>query len=195
MPSALFCHITRTHLCRRIAETPAVKNTAELQPVGKTGVKRTPQNLMDAAARNGKDTEYKIEDILQEKFEKGTQQWLVKWVGWPESAATWEPLANLAGCEDFIARFNVKKAKLNEVHAKEEAEKALKKKAEKDKLIAQDAAELMQARENVEIALSSKKSRKRSLIHSAFAECPSHVGYSRCQLAKDGAFGEQVPCG
>lgn len=195
MPSALFCHITRTHLCRRIAETPAVKNTAELQPVGKTGVKRTPQNLMDAAARNGKDTEYKIEDILQEKFQKGTQQWLVKWVGWPESAATWEPLANLAGCEDFIARFNVEKAKLNEVHAKEVAEKALKKKAEKDKLIAQDAAELMQARENVEIALSSKKSRKRSLIHSAFAECPSHVGYSRCQLAKDGASGEQVPCG
>lgn len=35
------------------------------------------------------------------------EEWLVKWLGWPESAATWEPIENLQGCLHLVNEFTV----------------------------------------------------------------------------------------
>ena len=58
----------------------------------------------------------------------------VKWVGYDSKSNTWEPLENLAGCEDMIAEFKEReKQRLAELDAaaeqkrKEKAEAAAKK--------------------------------------------------------------------
>ena len=66
-------------------------------------IKRTRKHLADPAA--GKE-EYFVQDIIADRHENGVRQWLVRWKGFGENDDTWEPITNLAGCEDYIARFN-----------------------------------------------------------------------------------------
>ena len=67
------------------------------------GKKRTPQSEFDPAA--GKDI-YEPDKIIAQRMVKGgVTQYQVKWVGYDSKANTWEPLENLAGCEDMIADF------------------------------------------------------------------------------------------
>ena len=39
--------------------------------------------------------DYAFENIINKRRRKGTNEYLVKWVGYPESANTWEPETNL----------------------------------------------------------------------------------------------------
>lgn len=67
------------------------------------GTKRTPQSAFDGAA--GKDI-YEPEKVCAHRMAKGgITQYQVKWKGWESKHSTWEPLENLAGCEDMIADF------------------------------------------------------------------------------------------
>ena len=70
-----------------------------------TTKKRTPQSAFDPAA--GKDI-YEPEKIVAQRMAKGgITQFNVKWVGWDSKSNTWEPLENLASCEDLIAACDV----------------------------------------------------------------------------------------
>ncbi|KAJ8621535.1 hypothetical protein MRB53_030064 [Persea americana] len=48
---------------------------------------------------------YEIECIRKKRMRKGQLQYLIKWRGWPETANTWEPLANVQSCADIIEAF------------------------------------------------------------------------------------------
>ena len=60
--------------------------------------RRTRKHLADPAAGAA---EYHCEDILAESFFEGVRHWLVRWKGYSEKDDTWEPLGNLAGCEEL----------------------------------------------------------------------------------------------
>jgi hypothetical protein len=51
------------------------------------------------------DEEYEVEDVLDEDGFR----FLVKWVGYPASESTWEPVDALAGCDELVAEFRRKK--------------------------------------------------------------------------------------
>ena len=109
------------------------------------GKKRTPQSSFDAAA--GNDT-YEPEKIVAQRCSKGVSQWLVKWVGWESKHNTWEPIENLAGCEDMIADFNGRRKQLEaEAEAAAEAKKIEKQEAESARA-AKQAADAAAARTN-----------------------------------------------
>ena len=48
------------------------------------------------------ETEYEVETILGQQG----QQYLVKWKGYDETESTWEPLKNLANCQNLLQRFH-----------------------------------------------------------------------------------------
>ena len=80
-------------------------------PAQGTGKKRTPQSAFDPAA--GKDI-YEPEKIVAKRIAKGgITQFHVKWVDWDTKSNTWEPIENLAGCEDMIADFEEREKQRN----------------------------------------------------------------------------------
>ncbi|XVF06739.1 hypothetical protein REPUB_Repub06bG0076500 [Reevesia pubescens] len=48
---------------------------------------------------------FEIEAIRRRRVRKGQLQYLIKRLGWPETAKTWEPLENLQSCSDVIDAF------------------------------------------------------------------------------------------
>ncbi|KAE9611147.1 putative chromatin remodeling & transcriptional activation CHROMO-DOMAIN family [Lupinus albus] len=48
---------------------------------------------------------YPVQAIRRKRIRKGQVQYLVKWLGWPESANTWEPLEHLSYVPDIIEAF------------------------------------------------------------------------------------------
>ena len=53
--------------------------------------------------------EFYVEKLLDKRVIRrgrgSTTQYLVKWVGYPEYEATWEPTSNLTHCQDLITEF------------------------------------------------------------------------------------------
>ncbi|KAI3854327.1 hypothetical protein MKX03_012789 [Papaver bracteatum] len=48
---------------------------------------------------------YEVEDVRRKKVSKGQTLYLIKWLGWPESHNTWEPIENLQACLDIVDAF------------------------------------------------------------------------------------------
>lgn len=51
---------------------------------------------------------YEVEEILDDKLEKGKKLYFIKWYGYPHSQNTWEPTKNL-NCPDLLAEYERKK--------------------------------------------------------------------------------------
>ena len=78
---------------------------------GQGGRKRTPTSAFDPAA--GADL-YEPEKIVGERQKnmgggKYETQWEVKWKDWDKKHNTYEPIKNLAGCEDMIVEYRERK--------------------------------------------------------------------------------------
>src|SRR3954453_2807375 len=56
--------------------------------------------------------EYEVERILDSHHRRNTLQYLVKWVGYPNHDASWEPLSNLTNASDLIADFEASRTML-----------------------------------------------------------------------------------
>lgn len=86
--------------------------------------KRTPISAFDPAA--GANI-YEPELICAQRLAKGVTQYQVKWAGYGERSNTWEPIENLAGCEDLIVEFKerekIRQQKLDEEAAQKRAQK------------------------------------------------------------------------
>lgn len=151
----------------------------------KNGPKRTPRHVGDSAA--GRSL-YHVQDIIAERLSRdakgnSVKEWLVRWEGFTPADDTWEGLANLAGCEAFIARFEEEKDRRNK-----ELEETT---ARKRDAAAAAAAAAPEATTAVLIAPTGKKT---SWVWKAFVEAKDpqtgdKVGI--CQLKK--RSGE--PCG
>ncbi|MED6183911.1 La ribonucleoprotein [Stylosanthes scabra] len=50
---------------------------------------------------------YEVEAIRRKRVRKGEIQYLVKWLDWPETANTWEPLENLEGVAEIVQAFEL----------------------------------------------------------------------------------------
>ncbi|KAI3925118.1 hypothetical protein MKW98_009768 [Papaver atlanticum] len=61
---------------------------------------------------------YEIEDVRKKRVHKGKTQYLIKWLGWPESDNTWEPIENLQACLDVVAEFDKGLYEIEDVRAK-----------------------------------------------------------------------------
>nr|ASM94432.1 chromo domain-containing protein LHP1c [Chrysanthemum x morifolium] len=48
---------------------------------------------------------YEIEAVRKKRVRKGKTEYLVKWLGWPESGNSWEPVENLDSVTDFIEAY------------------------------------------------------------------------------------------
>lgn len=58
---------------------------------------------------DGKPTDqFEVDYILQQEGEGDSARYLVKWRGMPEDRATWEPAANLTGCDSILRAFKRK---------------------------------------------------------------------------------------
>ena len=55
---------------------------------------------------DNEDLEYEVEALHDSKTEDGKRFYLVKWVGWPETAKTWEPEVYLRNATEKIAEFD-----------------------------------------------------------------------------------------
>jgi hypothetical protein len=49
--------------------------------------------------------EYEVEQLLDHRNRKGKEEYLVKWVGYPEYDASWEPLANLSHAQESLEEY------------------------------------------------------------------------------------------
>ena len=129
------------------------------------GPKRTPRHLGDKAIA---DT-YEVEDIVGERnintADGGrAKEWLVHWKGYTDEANTWEPLANLAGAETFIARFNEERdaANLRQQQQREKAREEKRGRAEEEE---QQEEQQQAAKQQLE-----PEGRKTSFVWRAFVE-------------------------
>ena len=51
--------------------------------------------------------EFEVEKILDSKISYGYVRYLVKWLGYNVSEATWEPVRNIKHCKDLLDEFHV----------------------------------------------------------------------------------------
>ena len=49
--------------------------------------------------KRGSDGEYYVEKVIKMRVKEGREEFLVKWIDYPLSEATWEPFENLSGQE------------------------------------------------------------------------------------------------
>ena len=121
------------------AVTPAPPSKP-LPAQGRGGHKRTPTSAFDPAA--GQDI-YEPEKVVGERQKnlgggKTETQYEVKWKGWDKKHNTYEPLSNLAGCEDMVSEDKERKRQRDaELEAEERDKKRQKqeedlRKSEKD---------------------------------------------------------------
>ena len=76
-----------------------------------------------------KKMSFEVESILDSKVVKNRTKYLVKWVGYPEEEATWEPASYLRGCKEMIEEYEAKKkaqSSTNPPKEEEETEEQLK---------------------------------------------------------------------
>jgi len=96
--------------------------------------KRTPNSAFDAAA--GNDI-YEPEMVVGERQKnlgggKYETQYEVKWKGYEKKHNTYEPLSNLAGCEDMVAEYKERKRQRDAELEAEEREKKRQKQEDAD---------------------------------------------------------------
>lgn len=57
------------------------------------------------------DPVYEVEHILDSRETGHGEEFLIKWKGFPDSAATWEPLEHLDGCKDLLRAYRASKTR------------------------------------------------------------------------------------
>ena len=72
--------------------------------------------------------EYDVETLLDMRRINGKAYYLVKWTGFPEDEATWEPLSNLSGSLPLVRKFHEKQERAPQI-----AQKHLKKEQKSEK--------------------------------------------------------------
>ena len=58
------------------------------------------------------EPEYEVEYILDSRGAGEEEEFLVKWKGFPESSATWEPISHLDNSKELIRAFRTQRTRL-----------------------------------------------------------------------------------
>ena len=81
-------------------------------------IKKKKQKLSAVKQFQAEEEYFNVEKILDKRKLGNKCEYLVKWENYPESDATWEPLANLRNVKDMVKEFNAeleKKKQLSEL--------------------------------------------------------------------------------
>ena len=103
------------------------RNTESLQSRsgGKSKAKRMSKKPKTAVSEEVQlkdgSTGYKVEKLLRRRRRGGAYQYLVKWLGYPKSDCTWEPIEHLQQVMDLVRKCD-KKVKCDEGHYSSEEE-------------------------------------------------------------------------
>lgn len=98
--------------------------------------RKAPESRGATAAAAAVEDDYEVEDIVDQKTEKGKKFYLVKWKGWAASSNTWEPESSLS-CPDIVKKYLAKAStKSPEKPAAKKGSKAAAKPAAKSKAAA-----------------------------------------------------------
>jgi hypothetical protein len=155
------------------------------------GQKRTPHNVADPAAHKA---EYKVKDIVGHAMMGAVKHWLVQWDGYEDAKHnTYEPVTNLAGCEDFIARYESElKDQIREqdkVAQQKADERAAEKKKQEDEQAALETASSAPSTEDsnaMDNYLSNNstpsQNRRRSWVWVYFDASRADPDYELCNL-------------
>ncbi|KAL8451264.1 hypothetical protein Emag_002821 [Eimeria magna] len=60
---------------------------------------------------NSSNPVYEVEHILYSRGSGRGKEFLVKWKGYPDNQATWEPLSNLTNCKDLLRAFRASRTR------------------------------------------------------------------------------------
>ena len=52
------------------------------------------------------ENEFEVEDIITHRVVNNGTEYLVKWLGYPDSENTWEPDTNLTNCRQLLAQYH-----------------------------------------------------------------------------------------
>ena len=58
--------------------------------------------------------EYEVEKIIDKRYINGKLEYKIKWVGYPMSECTWEPVRNLANVKPMIKEFENSSFEMND---------------------------------------------------------------------------------
>ena len=72
-----------------------------------------------APVRRGDEEEYEVEHILDCRNVEGEEEYLVKWKGYKEEEATWEPVSHLQNCRNFLQVFKSRRTRLAKLASKD----------------------------------------------------------------------------
>jgi hypothetical protein len=61
------------------------------------------------------EEEFEVESIVSHRRQRGTSQYLVKWLGWPLSDSTWEDEKQLSHCDSALKHFHEEVGRSNSV--------------------------------------------------------------------------------
>lgn len=79
----------------------------------KQSAKKSPKKKPAQTVAEPVEETYTVQKILDKRETNGNVEYLVKWHGWPKSASTWEPIANLENVQALIDKFEKKDAKIS----------------------------------------------------------------------------------
>lgn len=102
------------------------KDESESEREEESEVESEPEKKTSRAS-HGK--EWEVEKILAKGFDDEDQQvfYKVKWVGWSEKEATWEPLTNLAGALHLVSKWEFERDRQISARRSEGAKKRARK--------------------------------------------------------------------
>ena len=94
---------------KRHMNNPPIKMMKDDRVVVKTELKNHRKNWqkIQKDPENIQQKYLQVEKILDLKTYYGYVQYLVKWVGYDVSEATWEPVRNVKHCKDLLDEFHV----------------------------------------------------------------------------------------
>ncbi len=139
--------------------------------------------------------EYEVEQILDKEVKRGKPVYLVKWKGYPESDATWEPVNNLGNVKNLIQQYEASHQDSQKGSDKSsKAEKSSEAKTKKSKSSVLDSSKKIQKQpKGSKSATGSKKKDSTKKSDAKESKASKDKDDSDSKISKVGEFSTDEP--
>lgn len=121
--------VTRTSVASARKKSPTKTTTTKSSPTKATPRKTPAKQTKGGRKSNEQDPQsevFDVEKIIDKREGSNGFEYYVKWLGWPPSANTWEPAANIAHLPEVIEEFEKESKKSSSSQASSKKRVALK---------------------------------------------------------------------